>query len=57
MWRVMKRVLKHSKSRLPLGNMRITTVIPKGPTEFNGENSELSFVFSYGSKGEVLHLL
>lgn len=57
MWRVIKRVPKHSESRLAVGNIRTATVTPTGPTEFSGENSELSFVFNNGSKREVLHLL
>lgn len=36
---------KHSKSRLSLGNMRIMTVTPKGPIEFNGETQN-SVTFS-----------
>lgn len=51
---VIKTGPKPSESRLALGNMRTVTVTPKRPTEFSGESSELSFVFSNGSKREVL---
>lgn len=53
---VIKRVPKHSKSRLTLEN-RSTIVIPKGSIEFDGADSGLSFVFSHETTREVLHLL
>lgn len=53
---VIKRVPKHSKSRLALEN-RSMIVIPKGPTEFDGENSGPSFVFNHEAMREVLHVL
>lgn len=53
---VIKRVPKHSKSRLALEN-RSMIVMPKGSIEFDGADSGRGFIFNHETTREVLHLL